>query len=488
MGKSCCALGCSKRFLKGCAVHFYRFPRDCKRRSEWIAAVNRKNWEPTEQSWICSSHFVGGTKSDDSSSPAYVPTLFSHVKSPQKRKAEQNVVRYARVQKCKRKRIEAFEHDLEQQRQIETQNNQLVDHDDEQERRERCENDDSVIRGAAESLLELSREAGTTKTCSISTMTELTVEGITHLEESTSVCNTVTMDRLIKENALLKETNAALREDISTLTKAVVTPKSLMGDDAKVKYTGLPSYKVLKSIFDLLSPCISTHSRTALPLFNQFLMVLVRLRLNMEVQYLAYHFGIHTSNISRTFRKWVNVMYERLKPLFNWPGREELYRTMPMEFKRKFSKCVVIIDCFEIFMERPAALMARAQTWSNYKQHNTCKLLIGITPQGTISFISKAWGGRASDVHITENCGILENLISGDLILADRGFTIHDAAGLYCAEVKVPSFTKGKTQLSKYEVDTTRELAHVRIHVERVIGLLKSKYRFLKSIIPISLV
>lgn len=45
---------------------------------------------------------------------------------------------------------------------------------------------DSLIRRAAESLLELSREAGTTKTCcSISTMTELTVERITHAHQFT---------------------------------------------------------------------------------------------------------------------------------------------------------------------------------------------------------------------------------------------------------------------------------------------------------------
>ena len=78
-----------------------------------------------------------------------------------------------------------------------------------------------------------------------------------------------------------------------------------------------------------------------------------------------------------------------------------------------------------------------------------------------ISFISKAWGGRVSDVYPIENFGILENLIHGDLILADRGFTIQDATGLYCAEVKVPSFTKGKPKLSKHKVDTTHELAHV---------------------------
>ena len=65
-------------------------------------------------------------------------------------------------------------------------------------------------------------------------------------------------------------------------------------------------------------------------------------------------------------------------------------------------------------------------------------------------------GGSVSDIHITENCGILEMQPQGDLILADQGFTIHDAAGLYCVEGKVPAFRRGKAELSKYEVDTTR--------------------------------
>ena len=103
-----------------------------------------------------------------------------------------------------------------------------------------------------------------------------------------------------------------------------------------------------------------------LPLLNQFLMVLVRLHINMDVQQLAYHFGIHSSNISRKFRKWIDVMYERLKPLIKWPEQEQLYMTMPMGFREKFRKCVVVLDCFEIFIERPAALMTWAQTWPNY--------------------------------------------------------------------------------------------------------------------------
>lgn len=81
----------------------------------------------------------------------------------------------------------------------------------------------------------------------------------------------------------------------------------------------------------------------------------------------------------------------------------------------------------------------------------------------------------------------MEKFLSGDQILADRGFTIEESVGLYCAEVKHPPFTKGKKQLACREIDLTRKLAHVHIHVERVIGQLKKKYTILQSVIPITL-
>ena len=94
--------------------------------------------------------------------------------------------------------------------------------------------------------------------------------------------------------------------------------------------------------------------------------------------------------------------------------------------------------------------MAISQTWSNYKQHNTVKFIVRIAPQGVVAFISKGWGERVSDVYLTENCGLLQNLLPGDLVLADRGFTLQESAGLYCTEVKVPPFTRGKKQLNRY--------------------------------------
>ena len=179
----------------------------------------------------------------------------------------------------------------------------------------------------------------------------------------------------------------------------------------------------------------------------------------------------------------------RLQPLVLWPDREDLRRTMPDCFKVSFSDHVaVIIDCFEVFIERPSNLLARAVTWSTYKHHNTAKFLIGITPQGVVSFISDAWGGRVSDKYLTEHCGILSNLLPGDIVLADRGFDIADSVGIHQAKLHIPVFTKGKSQLSALEVEQTRSIANVRIHVEWVIGAVRQKYTVLQGTLPIDYV
>ncbi|XP_031570399.1 uncharacterized protein LOC116304760 [Actinia tenebrosa] len=159
---------------------------------------------------------------------------------------------------------------------------------------------------------------------------------------------------------------------------------------------------------------------------------------------------------------------------------------MPECFQFSFgNKTTVIIDCFEVFIMRPSNLMVRAQTYSNYKSHNTVKILIGITPQGSISFVLHVWGGRTSDKFITDHCGILKNLLPGDLVMADRDFTIQESLTVHRAELAIPAFTKGKDQLDPIDVERTRGIANVRIHVERVIGLLRRKYTIVSGILPI---
>ena len=262
--------------------------------------------------------------------------------------------------------------------------------------------------------------------------------------------------RLLKENSSLREQYQHLQEECKELKKSEsklselsLSEESLRDNDVKVKYyTGLPNFTILMALFNFLAPCVKNGNRSVLSRFQQMMVVLMKLRLNLGDQDIAFSFVVNQSTVSRCFSKWIDVMYIRLKPLIKWPERDELMKTMPMDFRKSFRQCVTIIDCFEVFMERPTNVKARAQTWSNYKHHNTAKFLIGIAPQG-----------RVSDVYITENCGIMEHLQPGDVILADRRFNIHDSATMYCAQVKLPPFTRGKKQLSKAQVDVSRQLS-----------------------------
>ncbi|KAJ8911103.1 hypothetical protein NQ315_003365 [Exocentrus adspersus] len=110
---------------------------------------------------------------------------------------------------------------------------------------------------------------------------------------------------------------------------------------------------------------------------------------------------------------------------------------MPACFKNNFGdRVIVIIDCFGIFTERPS----------------------GVTPQGTISYISEAWGGRTSDKFLTENCGFLNLIVPGDVILEDRGFLIRDSVEIVGGHLEIPAFTKGKKQLLPADIETTRPI------------------------------
>ena len=112
------------------------------------------------------------------------------------------------------------------------------------------------------------------------------------------------------------------------------------------------------------------------------------------------------------------------------------------------------LHCLEVFINRPTNLLARAQTWLSYKHHNS----VGIAPQSTISYVSQAWGGQKSDKFLNVNCRILNKLLPGGLVLADRGFTIAESVMFQQSQLAIPSFTKGKDQLDPVNVEKTRGL------------------------------
>lgn len=270
------------------------------------------------------------------------------------------------------------------------------------------------------------------------------------------------------------------------------SPYGLMDDTKNVNkwkyYTGFEYDIVHLIIFEGIKDYICVTSTTALSSFNQLILTLIKLRLNPHFKDLAYHFKISPSTVSTYFENIIEIIYKRFQSLIVWPERSMIRKNVPTCFKEVFhDKTTIIVDCFEIFIEKPPLMITQQQCWSNYKHHNTVKFLIGITPQGVISYISNAWGGRASDKQIVENSDFLKNILPGDIVLADRGFLVKESLAVLQAKLLIPAFTKGKDQLHPIDLEETRQLAHVRIHIERVIGVIKNKFNILHGTIPITM-
>ena len=109
--------------------------------------------------------------------------------------------------------------------------------------------------------------------------------------------------------------------------------------------------------------------------------------------------------------------------------------------------------------------------------------MIGVNPQGAATFISDAFEGSISDKAITKASGFYDFIDQGDVVCADRGFTIEEELLEKGALLKIPPFMKGKSALSIEEEAVTKIIAKARIHVERFNQRMKI-FQWLKGPIP----
>ena len=123
-----------------------------------------------------------------------------------------------------------------------------------------------------------------------------------------------------------------------------------------------------------------------------------------------------------------------------WPSRLHINSLMPDSFRSLYPSTRCIIDCTEFPIQIPSDPDTQRATWSTYKNRNTFKALVGITPYGSISFLSQLYGGSVSDQEITKTSGFLDLLEPNDSIMADKGFTIEDLCEERKASLNIPPF------------------------------------------------
>ena len=247
----------------------------------------------------------------------------------------------------------------------------------------------------------------------------------------------------------------------------------LTTDDRCNFYTGITQLSVFYLLLDTIQPHIKKQVRkTILTSADKFLMVLMRLRLGLLLTDLAYRFGVSTAVVGRIWNHWLPIMARELSVLIYWPDKVQIQGAMPVRYK-ELPNLRAIIDCTEFFIQSPRSMTNSCATYSHYKHHNTLKVLIAIAPNGFISFVSKAYCGRASDKAITEDSGFYNLLEANDMIMADKGFQITEELEARQVTFLIPPGRRGDAQMSINKVRKTKKIANLRIYVEQIIGRLK---------------
>ena len=392
-------------------------------------------------------------KSDDPESPSYVPSLFAFTTSPERKRIYNSLSRFEAVQRRRQsKEVEAdyfFNNEPEPA--------PIPD-----------DGDAAALPDTAEPVVfsDNCDSSPNTHSVTVEIQTDLTMSQLTSLEYD--------CQQRVNEMHIIQQEQSK---------KSYPTEENLKADQKLLTfYTGLTSAIIFNSLFQLVSSSVPHAPNSKLSNIECFILTLMKLRLNLSNYDLGFRFSVCETTVGRILKKWIVAMDIRLSPLIAWPDRNSVQKTMPYSFRRNYGLSVIsIIDCFEIFIEKPSNLLAKSCTWSSYKHYNTAKYLISITPQGVINFISRGWGGRTSDKYITEHSGYLRKLCYGDVVLADRGFNISDSIAVTGATLAIPPYTRGRNQISAIEVENTRKLANARIHVERVIGVMRQRFSILSA-------
>lgn len=273
-------------------------------------------------------------------------------------------------------------------------------------------------------------------------------------------------------------------------------------DDEMIEfYTGFPTFTLFMIFFESIRPTavrmksvyyqqsdeISNRGRPrSMDPIDEFFMFLCRLKWAFLTEDLSVRFNIHKTTVSRKIITWANYLYFILGSICIWPSREQILECMPKDFRILYSKTRVIIDCTEIFTERPSSLVLASKTYSSYKSHNTWKGLVGIAPHGAVTFVSSLYSGCMSDIEITKLCGLIDLMEPGDQIMADKGFVLNKVLGGTGISIATPHFLCSDGQFTQSQVEDNQKIASLRIHVERHIKRVK-EYRLFQSVVPLSI-
>lgn len=205
-------------------------------------------------------------------------------------------------------------------------------------------------------------------------------------------------DQIIKlkyELTPLRLQVGTLEEDNKRIQRKRFTIEDIEHSDHLVKlYTGLQNAEVFKLLADKLRDkagrlhyargCASNTPKYHQQAENrkkpgperktsveeEFFMTLVRLRQGLTEEDLAFRMKVSQSTVKGIVTTWIAFLSRELALLIYWPTGEEV-NLYYLECFNTYPNVKAIIDCAEVYIQRPSLAESQALTYSTYKSTNT---------------------------------------------------------------------------------------------------------------------
>ena len=263
----------------------------------WIAAISREDLtdDILERDRVCSQHFVSGeaAKGSDRVNVDWVLTLHlghskQHVKDP-----EEAAARAQKAANRRKRRAEIAEKEVEEKGKRVDATGQTAD---EIFYEAKPEAEALNVDDTGETADEIFYEAEALSVDDKDPETKEELYGSYDQKTMNAKTHTQTPESGVK---ITQNAETQTTEFEYLFKQAVLQPfteEYFADHDDRVRfYTGLPGFDVLKATFSFISPFVTRRSKS-LSLFQEFIMVVMKLRLNVPLQDLAYRFGVSLSS------------------------------------------------------------------------------------------------------------------------------------------------------------------------------------------------
>ena len=257
-------------------------------------------------------------------------------------------------------------------------------------------------------------------------------------------------------------------QDIASYQKGHYSASNVSTDVIRME-TGLPTREVFTIVLNYISRFKDSINYYAgwkvenIILEDQVFLTLMKLKQNYTNLHLAQLFSCSVATVANIILTFVHVLHSLFKDIMKTLPSPDKNKLCSLASFSQYSSCRIVIDFTDIEIGASELMSLQSATYSTYRGINAFKVIIGVAPNGVITFVSDLYAGSVSDKYMVKECGLLDHFVPGDLILADKGFLIQDIAP-QGTSVNIPPFlNNGK--FTESEARATKSIARCRIHV-----------------------